>query len=144
MSAKLRNPLAGIPRDVLLQNVEDFANEKGLTEHLPALQKGAILAQHPHGYEEMPELTREEKDLIQREHTHRWSHPTMLYVTIFLCSVGAAVQGWDQTGSNGANLGFPQEFGIGSGSLADEWIVGVVRDLCILFDGMHSEILHIG
>lgn len=42
-------------------------------------------------------------------------------------SIGAAVQGWDQTGSNGANLGFPQEFGIGSGSLADEWLVGVVN-----------------
>jgi hypothetical protein len=50
-----------------------------------------------------------------------------LYATIALCSIGAAVQGWDQTGSNGANLSFPAEFGIGSGSLADEWIIGVVN-----------------
>lgn len=37
------------------------------------------------------------------------------------------MQGWDQTGSNGANLSFPRQFGIGSGSLADEWLVGVVN-----------------
>lgn len=29
-----------------------------------------------------------------------------------LNSIAAAIQGWDQTGSNGANLSFPQEFGI--------------------------------
>ena len=39
----------------------------------------------------------------------RWKQPFILYFTVFLCSLGAAVQGWDQTGSNGANLSFPQE-----------------------------------
>ena len=45
-----------------------------------------------------------------------------------------AVQGWDQTGSNGANLSFPVEFGIGNGEtpgapnqLRDQWLVGVVN-----------------
>jgi hypothetical protein len=33
-------------------------------------------------------------------------------MTIFLNSIAAAIQGWDQTGSNGANLSFPTEFGI--------------------------------
>jgi hypothetical protein len=37
------------------------------------------------------------------------------------------VQGWDQTGSNGANLSFPAEFGIASGSESDEWLVGMVN-----------------
>lgn len=36
----------------------------------------------------------------------------MLYFTIILCSIAAAIQGWDQTGSNGANLSFPQDLGI--------------------------------
>jgi MFS family permease len=53
-----------------------------------------------------------------------------------LASVGAAVQGWDQTGSNGANLGFPVEFGIpedpGPGvselqAQSNQWIVGLVN-----------------
>lgn len=44
------------------------------------------------------------------------------------------MQGWDQTGSNGANLSFPVEFGIGNGEtpgapnqLRDQWLVGVVN-----------------
>ena len=36
------------------------------------------------------------------------------YFTIILNSIAAAIQGWDQTGSNGANLSFPIEFGIDS------------------------------
>lgn len=51
----------------------------------------------------------------------------MLYFTIALCSIGAAVQGWDQTGSNGANLSFPLEFGIGGAGAHDEWLVGLVN-----------------
>lgn len=33
------------------------------------------------------------------------------------------MQGWDQTGSNGANLSFPKEFGIEN----DEWLIGLVN-----------------
>lgn len=79
-----------------------------------------------HDYRSIPELSESEKDLIEREHTHRWSHPKLLYLTIALCSIGAAVQGWDQTGSNGANLSFPTEFGIAGGG-RDTWLVGVVN-----------------
>lgn len=39
------------------------------------------------------------------------------------------VRGWDQTGSNGANLSFPEEFGLVGGPNAErnEWIVGVIN-----------------
>lgn len=47
VSARLRNPLAGIPRNTLMADVEEFARQKDLTEHLPMLKKGAILAQNP-------------------------------------------------------------------------------------------------
>lgn len=43
---------------------------------------------------------------------HKWRQPVALYFTVILCSIGAAVQGWDQTGSNGANLSWPVEFGV--------------------------------
>lgn len=39
----------GIPRDVLLANVEEFAEQKGLQHVLPQLKKGALLAQSPVG-----------------------------------------------------------------------------------------------
>lgn len=42
VTALIKNPLAGIPRDKLLLNVEAFAKEKELTEHLPILKKGAV------------------------------------------------------------------------------------------------------
>lgn len=40
--ARIKNPLAGISRTQLLQNVEEFAEEKGLIDILPILSKGAV------------------------------------------------------------------------------------------------------
>jgi len=57
----------------------------------------------------------------------KWHQPWALYVTIITCSVGAAVQGWDQEGSNGANLSFPEQFGIGGTSDHDVLLVGLVN-----------------
>lgn len=51
----------------------------------------------------------------------KWRQPGPLIFTVVLCSLAAAVQGWDQTGSNGANLSFPKEFGI----LEDDPVHGV-------------------
>ena len=86
------------------------------------------------GSYESLDLTEEEKDALRIEVTRKWKHPTKLYITIVVCSIGAAVQGWDQTGSNGANLSFPAEFGIGDGEDPaspnyeyDQWIVGLVN-----------------
>jgi hypothetical protein len=46
-----------------------------------------------------------------------------------------SVQGWDQTGSNAANLSFPVEFGIGSGVGADSWKVGAINSIIYLVGG---------
>lgn len=59
----------------------------------------------------------------------------MLWYSIALCAVGAATQGWDQTGSNGANLSFPKEFGI-DGPGKDEWIKGLVNAIIFLTAGL--------
>jgi Sugar (and other) transporter len=127
---RIKNPLEGIPQDILLRDVELFAAEKGLTEHLHLLQKGALVAQDPHNYEDLHgayALESQELDALRNEVLHKWRHPMALYVTIFTCSIGAAVQGWDQTGSNGANLSFPTVFGIGSNSTHDTLLVGLVN-----------------
>ncbi|EPQ31072.1 uncharacterized protein PFL1_01261 [Pseudozyma flocculosa PF-1] len=126
----LENPLWGVPRDRLLHDVEVFAREKGLEEHTELLKKGALVAQDPGMYKQLAELDQDEKDAITHEFTHRWSHPWTLYLTIFSCSIGAATQGWDQTGSNGANLSFPDEFGIattGPDAEKHEWLVGAIN-----------------
>ncbi|EJD03081.1 uncharacterized protein FOMMEDRAFT_84814 [Fomitiporia mediterranea MF3/22] len=127
VSAKIKNPLIGIPEEQLMSDVERFAAEKDLTDILPLLKHGAIAAQNPTEYETQKGLTDEERDVLRTEVTHKWRQPKTLYFTIILCSIGAAVQGWDQTGSNGANLSFPVEFGIGTDSDRDTFLVGLVN-----------------
>lgn len=98
-----------------MQDVDAFAHEKGLVEHIPLLRKGALVAQDPSNYENIdgPEALNEaEKKAIYDEVAHRWRMPWRLFLTIATCSIGAAVQGWDQTGSNGANIFFPAIYGI--------------------------------
>ncbi|KAJ9116455.1 hypothetical protein QFC22_004897 [Naganishia vaughanmartiniae] len=150
-NAKVRpkNVLANLSKEDLLSDVQLFATQKGLEEYLPDLEKGALLAQRPDEFEEISELTEEDKQHIRHERDHKWSHPLWMWLTIIICSTGmsrmhatrleclltqvfffssgACVQGWDQTGSNGANLSFPAEFGIASGSQSDEWLVGMVN-----------------
>ncbi|TVY45366.1 putative metabolite transport protein [Lachnellula subtilissima] len=129
-NSRIKNPLVGISKETLLRNVEEFAREKGLSEHTAILQKGALVAQDPANYEDITgehALSPDEVDQLRNEVLHKWRHPWALYVTIFTCSIGAAVQGWDQTGSNGANLSFPEVFGIGSDSTKDTLLVGLVN-----------------
>ncbi|PWN47406.1 sugar transporter [Violaceomyces palustris] len=135
-SGAVRNPLSGIPREQLMKDVEHFATEKGLTEDLSLLQAGALVAQKPQDYHSIDLLNSDQKAALDHEREHKWSHPLTLYLTIFCCSIGAATQGWDQTGSNGANLSFPQEFGIPTGKNpltgedypeSHEWLVGLVN-----------------
>lgn len=98
-----------------MADVEAFASENQLMDILPDLRKGALVARDPANFQNLTELDDEEKRVLGREVTNRWSQTRTLYFTIITCSIGAAVQGWDQTGSNGANLSFPKAFGIGNG-----------------------------
>jgi hypothetical protein len=90
-----------------MNDVEVFCNEKGLTERVDLIKRGALVAQDPTAYEHVETLSEDEREALRFEAAHRWRHPLSLYFTIIVCSIGAAVQGWDQTGSNGANLSFP-------------------------------------
>lgn len=82
-----------------MKDVEQFAEEKGLSEHVELIKRGAQIAQDPGNFENLRDLSEEEKDAIRFEADHKWKHPWRLYFTIIVCSIGAAVQGWDQTGS---------------------------------------------
>ncbi|GHJ89089.1 hypothetical protein NliqN6_5491 [Naganishia liquefaciens] len=123
---QVHNVLAHYSKEELLADVDRFAAQHGLEHAIDDLRKGALLAQRPQHYMSIPELNDDDRAVITQERNHRWKHPMTLYWTIFVCSVGAATQGWDQTGSNGANLSFPTEFGI-AGKGGDEWLVGLVN-----------------
>jgi hypothetical protein len=65
---------------------------------VPILIKGALVAQSPAGIDEITELNDEDRRILREEVTHKWKHPRILYLTIVLNSIAAAIQGWDQTG----------------------------------------------
>jgi hypothetical protein len=88
---RIANPLAAIPRDTLLRDVEQFAQENNLNDVLPLLRKGALIAQDAGVYEEVG-LDNNERLAIRNEVLHKWNQPMALYMTIFICSIGAAVQ----------------------------------------------------
>lgn len=131
LEAKIKNPLKGIPYDQLMRDVDAFVQEKDLVEHTALFRKGALVAQEPQRLGEHitgPEaLDEAEKAALRFEVEHKWRLPMKLFLTIATCSIGAAVQGWDQTGSNGANLFFPKVYGIGGKSTHDVLLVGLVN-----------------
>jgi len=92
-------------------------------DKLTIFQKGALVAQNPDDFDNIEELDAEDKRHLRREITHKFHLPKDLYFTIALCSLGSAVQGWDNTGANGANLSFPKEFGIEHNT----WLVGAIN-----------------
>ncbi|KAJ6093285.1 hypothetical protein N7486_008574 [Penicillium sp. IBT 16267x] len=128
ISAKIKNPLAHLTKAQVIRDVEEFAREYDVNSILPELTKGALVARDPTAYESVPDIHEHEITALRDEVDHKWRQPRALYFTIILCSIGAAVQGWDQTGSNGANLSFPQAFGIPDDeSVKNQWLVGLIN-----------------
>lgn len=133
LTARIQNPLSHLSDADLMADVEEFASANDLNDIVDELKKGALVARDPSNFDSMGQLNEEEKAALTNEVTHKWSHTRTLYITIITCSIGAAVQGWDQTGSNGANLSFPAQFGIGNGGTdhpnadRDNWLVGLVN-----------------
>ena len=126
MRNSIENPLGHLTPEQLLRDVREFARSKGLDQHLSLLKKGAQIAKDPRCFEVVRGITEEEKNALYDEEHHRYKQPFALYATIVTCCIGAAVQGWDQTGSNGANLNWPQAFGVSSDSNGT-WILGLVN-----------------
>ncbi|KAK6083631.1 hexose transporter [Seiridium cupressi] len=131
INARISNPLKGLPQEEVFARVEEIVETSGLQAEREMLRKGALVAQEPEKYEEIKgeyALTTEEIDWLRLEVSHKWRVPKLLYMTIITCSIGAAVQGWDQEGSNGANLSFPKQFGIGDDTKDyDSFIVGLIN-----------------
>lgn len=81
-----------------MQDVEDYAAREHLEDLLPLLRKGALIGQDKDSPETFAALSLIDQDTLHIEATRRWKQPWILYYTIVLNSIAAAVQGWDQTG----------------------------------------------
>lgn len=71
INAVFQNPLAGIPRDQLMKDVQEFCLRFNLMNDLETFQKGALISQNPETATTMPELNDSEKEALIREHTHK-------------------------------------------------------------------------
>ncbi|CAG9997133.1 unnamed protein product [Clonostachys byssicola] len=130
----VENPLKLKSLDNVVTDACDFANSHGMPEHAALFGRAALVAREM-DISTIPELTNEELHALQYEKDHKWHGSKMLWYSIGLCAVGAATQGWDQTGANGANLSFPKEFGIDQPG-NDEWIVGIINSIIFLTAGV--------
>ncbi|KAJ4385579.1 hypothetical protein N0V93_010008 [Gnomoniopsis smithogilvyi] len=131
----VENPLLRLSQEAAYNNAKDFAEANGLSEHADLFGRAALVAREPDRFEALPDIPEEERAALAYERDHKWHGPAMLWYSISLCAIGAATQGWDQTGSNGANLSFPEEFGI-NGTGKDEWIVGLINAIIFLTAGL--------
>lgn len=131
----VENPLKRHSPEQTIENARVFAESHGMSEHAALFGRAGLVARDPDRFEMVSELEEAERTALAYEKAHKWHGPKMLWYSIGLCAVGAATQGWDQTGSNGANLSFPQEFGI-DGEGQQEWIVGVINAIIFLTAGL--------
>ncbi|KAG6329721.1 hypothetical protein ID866_9368 [Astraeus odoratus] len=127
VNAKLSNPLRGIPHERLMADVEVFARERGLTHILPELKKGALVAQDSDAYLHSDMFTEEDRTVLEDEVKHKWRQTGALYYMVVMSSLAAAVQGMDEAVINGAQLIYPEQFGINTSTSHGTWLVGVVN-----------------
>ena len=112
LSGKFENPLAGISKSKLFQDVERFCRDYDLMDKLETFQKGALIAQAPAKFRGIDELSSEDVETLQNETTHKWRQPWMLYWLTAMCALGAATQGMDESCNNGAVAFYPDQLGI--------------------------------
>lgn len=95
INARMANPLAGYTPAELAHMGEVYAttHDIGGSEDVRAFRFGAVLAQNPNVVPPIDGLTAEEIAALDKELTHKWSQPVLLYLVIVLCSACAAVQG---------------------------------------------------
>jgi hypothetical protein len=113
-----------------------------MAEHSALFGRAALVARDPDRFDKVTALDEAEQAALSYERDHKWHGSFMLWYSISLCAIGAATQGWDQTGSNGANLSFPKEFGLANQETGivnpgqDEWIVGIINAIIFLTAGL--------
>ncbi|KAL3437057.1 hypothetical protein BDV09DRAFT_29006 [Aspergillus tetrazonus] len=145
LNAKLANPLAGYSHEELRRQGINFAitHQIGDEGDIRAFGLGAMLAQAPEKFENVPGLTVQELEVLRHEFEHRWSQPWTMYLVIILCSLSAAVQGMgkfvsyipparsnvsDETVVNGAQIFYKHQFGIADENISrHNWISGLVN-----------------
>jgi hypothetical protein len=64
-SAKIQNVLHGQPKEQVIAEADAFCDKFGLQADRDVFRKGALLAQKPHDFQFIDELSQEDKDAIE-------------------------------------------------------------------------------
>ncbi|AOA65193.1 Putative myo-inosiltol transporter [Komagataella phaffii CBS 7435] len=131
-----QNILTQYSEEDVMSMGRNYAIKHGLDPDLFA--KGAAIARNPIGYNRMEFLSQEEKEILYQEEHQKWKLPKKLYYLIIMASMGACVQGMDESVINGANLTYPAGLGIGSDSERDSWLQGLVNSAPYICCGLIS------
>jgi hypothetical protein len=65
VTAKIQNVLHGQPKEQVIAEADAFCDRFGLQADREVFRKGALLAQKPHDYQFIDELSQEDKDAIE-------------------------------------------------------------------------------
>lgn len=126
ISDKFENPLAGIDKHKLFEDVEKFCRVHDLMDKVELFKKGALVAQNPGEHHRLQaDLSAEDIHVLDHEKNHKWSQPWQLYWLTVMCSMGAATQGMDESCNNGAVAYYPEFLGI-KGLSNETYITGLV------------------
>jgi hypothetical protein len=103
------DPFRGWDKTEMNERVDSFLETSGLQFLAPYLRRGAFLAQNPDYFgQDSTEISKEERHYLnlerQKDRWNQFKQPWQVYALIFCCSLGAAVQGWDESAINGGQF----------------------------------------
>lgn len=70
-SNKVNNPLSGLTAEELHDQVETFCSKYGFEDKLETFHKASLVAQRPHDFESLPELSEDDRHWLRREITSK-------------------------------------------------------------------------
>lgn len=81
----LVNPLQHLSKEELLADVEAFCQEKDMMDEIDVFRRGALLAQRPTEFEDIPELTEEDLGWLRKSAASKWAQPRLMYFSGQCC-----------------------------------------------------------
>ncbi|MCJ1355824.1 MAG: hypothetical protein MMC33_005816 [Icmadophila ericetorum] len=118
---KIVNPLFSETKEKVIDEAQDFYTRYGLSQvvEFDVFKRAVLVARDPDSYEDVEGLTDVEKRALAGEYNQDIGGLAQMklftrdfIILLATCCMAATVQGWDQSSINGANLGWPTEFGL--------------------------------
>lgn len=104
INSKLVNPFQGLRHEEMDELINAFMAKSRIDRiYQETIRKGAFLAQDKEAFNDYRddglELSPEDQNTLRLEDPkqgNKWNQPWILYALVGCCSLGAAVQGWDE------------------------------------------------